>query len=146
MDIAGLDRAGFVKMKNQLEMLYGINQEKRMEYKAQPEKYFESEGDLHAYIKEIQAVAAFPDSIGLFIDSGCPEVLLAILDHQNTDVCLECVTLLVELTDEDIAAQLPDAIFALQGLLVDNSVWNQLLRLMNESLAEIKGKKSQDAD
>ena len=91
-------------MKDNLERLFGVNQEMRIEFKDQPDKYFQSEGDLHAYIKEIQAIAAFPDKVGLFVESGCPEILIAILDHQNNDVCIECIILLVELTDEEIAA------------------------------------------
>jgi len=49
-------------------------------------------------------IAALPEQVGLFVQSGLPEALLAILDHQNSDICLECITLLVELTDEEIAA------------------------------------------
>lgn len=91
-------------MRDHLEALFGANQEMRTEHKDKPDRYFQSEGDLHEYVKEIQAVAAFPDQVGLFVESGCPEVLLSILDHQNTDICHECIVLLVELTDEEIAA------------------------------------------
>jgi len=83
-------------------------------------------------------VAAFPEQIGLFIQSRCPEVLLAVLDHQNVDICLEAVTLLVELTDEDMASQQPDAIVKLQQTLIENSVWTVLLKIITMSLNEIK--------
>jgi hypothetical protein len=104
VDLSRLHKQGFVKLKDQLEELFSANLEKRMEHKREPEKYFESEGDLHAFLKEIQAIAALPEQVDLFVRSGLPETFLAVLDHQNSDICLECVTLLVELTDEEIAA------------------------------------------
>ena len=68
-------------MKETLDGLFEANQLKRLEHAKSPESYFESEGDLHAFLKEMQSVAAFPEKIGLFVAAGCVESLLAVLDH-----------------------------------------------------------------
>jgi hypothetical protein len=68
-------------MKETLDSLFEANQLKRLEHAKDPESYFESEGDLHAFLKEMQSVAAFPEKIALFLGAGCVESLLAILDH-----------------------------------------------------------------
>lgn len=81
MDVANLDKAGFTKMKETLDGLFEANQLKRLENTKNPECYFESEGDLHAFLKEMQSVAAFPEKVGLFVAAGCVESLLAVLDH-----------------------------------------------------------------
>lgn len=52
-----------------------------MEHPREPEKYFESEGNLHALLKEIQAVAAYPEKVDAFVQAGFPESLLAVLEH-----------------------------------------------------------------
>ena len=77
----------------------------------------------------MQAVAAFPEKVGLFVEAGCTESLLTVLDHQNIDICLESVILLVELTDEEIANAQTIAIQKLLNTLIDNSVWNVLLKV-----------------
>lgn len=81
MDVNNLDKAGFIKIKETLDELFEANQLKRLEHAKDPEAYFESEGNLHAFLKEMQSVAAFPEKIGLFLAAGCGESLLAVLDH-----------------------------------------------------------------
>jgi len=40
-------------MRDNLESLFDKNQQMRMEFAKEPEKYFETDGDLHAFLKDI---------------------------------------------------------------------------------------------
>jgi beta-catenin-like protein 1 len=107
-------------MVTQLDSLFQTNQEQRLEHSKNPQQYFESESNLHAHLKDLQAVAAYPDQIPHFVDAGAAESLLAVLDHQNQDVCLEAISLLVELTDEEISVASPEAINKLCEVMIEN--------------------------
>jgi len=53
----------------------------------------------------MQSIAAYPDQIPQFVELGIAEHLLPVLEHQNVDICIESITLLVELTDEEMATE-----------------------------------------
>ena len=53
LDVTRLDAQGFGKMRDNLESLFDKNQQMRMEFAKEPEKYFETDGDLHAFLKDI---------------------------------------------------------------------------------------------
>ncbi|XP_068628538.1 beta-catenin-like protein 1 [Battus philenor] len=78
------------------------NREMRIKFPDQPEKFMESEIDLHQALQDLSAVATVPDQYPLLVELKCVNSLLELLSHDNTDISTKVVNLLQELTDVDI--------------------------------------------
>ncbi|KPJ13667.1 Beta-catenin-like protein 1 [Papilio machaon] len=78
------------------------NREMRIKFPDQPEKFMESEIDLHEALQDLSAVATVPDEYPLLVELKCINSLLELLSHDNTDISTKVVNLLQELTDVDI--------------------------------------------
>ncbi|CAK1599940.1 unnamed protein product [Parnassius mnemosyne] len=78
------------------------NREMRIKFPDQPEKFMESEIDLHEALQELSAVATVPDQYPLLVELKCISSLLELLSHDNTDISTKVVHLLQEFTDVDI--------------------------------------------
>lgn len=97
-----LDENGLRKMILLFEKRNLRNQEMRIKFPENPEKFMESEIDLHAVINELKAVATVPDLYPLMVELNAIPSLLELLAHQNTDISVVVIDLLQELTDVDI--------------------------------------------
>ncbi|CAH0600301.1 unnamed protein product [Chrysodeixis includens] len=78
------------------------NREMRIKFPDQPEKFMDSEIDLHEALQDLSAVATVPDQYPLLVSLKCVNSLLELLSHDNTDISTKVVHLLQELTDVDI--------------------------------------------
>lgn len=97
-----LDEAGLKKMMLLFEKRVLKNQEMRIKFGDQPEKFMDSEIDLHEVIQQLHVVSTCPDLYPLVVElNGIPS-LLELLAHPNTDISVSVVDLLQELTDIDI--------------------------------------------
>ena len=124
------DKNSIKRMINQLRQKLNQNQEQRLKYASNPEEFMDSEAALHSSLKEIQVISAFPQYLTDFVKSEGVEALLEVLDHQNPDIIIESVTLLVELTDEDLLSQQQDS--QVVEKLIKNEVWNFLIRILSK--------------
>lgn len=124
-----LDDASLKKILLLFEKRVLKNQEMRIKFPDNPEKFMESEIELNDVIQELHAVATVPDLYSLLVELNGVSSLLELLSHQNTDVSVAVVDLLQELTDVDILHESLDGaetlIEALRnqqaaGLLVQN--------------------------
>jgi len=78
------------------------NQLSRVKYFDTPEKFMESEFDLHAAFEAFHALVTSPNlnhTYSLLVEQGMYSVLEELLVHENPDVAISCVRLLQELTD-----------------------------------------------
>ncbi|XP_055301947.1 beta-catenin-like protein 1 [Sitodiplosis mosellana] len=102
-DYETLDENGLRKMVLLFEKRNLRNQEMRIKFPDNPEKFMESEIELHAVINDLKVVATVPDLYPLLVDplNAIPS-LLELLAHQNTDISVAVIDLLQELTDVDI--------------------------------------------
>lgn len=109
-DAAGeiLDEGGLRKMILLFEKRNLRNQEMRIKFPDAPEKFMESEVELHTMIEEMKVVATVPDLYPLLVDLNAIPSLLELLAHQNTDISVAVVDLLQELTDADILHESPE--------------------------------------
>lgn len=109
-DAAGdvLDEGGLRKMILLFEKRNLRNQEMRIKFPDAPEKFMESEVELHSMIEELKAVATVPDLYPILVDLNAIPSLLELLAHQNTDISVAVVDLLQELTDVDILHESAD--------------------------------------
>lgn len=103
-----LDEGGLRKMILLFEKRNLRNQEMRIKFPDAPEKFMESEVDLHTMIEDLKAVATVPDLYPILVDLNAIPSLLELLAHQNTDISVAVVDLLQELTDVDILHESAD--------------------------------------
>ncbi|KAI8045371.1 hypothetical protein M5D96_001551 [Drosophila gunungcola] len=81
------------------------NQEMRIKFADSPEKFMDSELELHTVIQELKGVATVPDLYPLLVELHGLHSLLELLAHQNTDIAVAVVDLLQEVTDVDILGE-----------------------------------------
>uniref|UniRef100_A0A182P2K2 Beta-catenin-like protein 1 N-terminal domain-containing protein n=1 Tax=Anopheles epiroticus TaxID=199890 RepID=A0A182P2K2_9DIPT len=124
-----LDEGGLKRMLLLFEKRVLKNQEMRIKFPDNAEKFMESEIELNDAIQELHAVATVPDLYPLLVELNGVASLLDLLSHQNSDISVAVVNLLQELTDVDILHESLDGtetlIEALRnqqaaGLLVQN--------------------------
>ncbi|KAI1136263.1 DUF1716-domain-containing protein [Hypoxylon sp. FL0543] len=104
------------------------NAELRAKFEDQPQKFISSEADLDADIKALSILSEHPDLYPEFAKLGSAGSLVGLLAHENTDIAIDAVEIINELTDEEVAAEddqwnaLVDAFLEadLLGLLVSN--------------------------
>lgn len=97
-----LDEAGLKKMLLVFEKRVLKNQEMRIKFPENPEKFMESELELHEIIRQLQNVSTVPDLYPLVIQLNAIPSLLELLAHQNTDISGAIINLIQEMTDVDI--------------------------------------------
>ncbi|KAI1372589.1 DUF1716-domain-containing protein [Hypoxylon crocopeplum] len=104
------------------------NAELRAKFEDEPQKFIASEADLDADIKALSILSEHPELYPEFAKIGSVASLVGLLAHENTDIAIDAVEIINELTDEDVAADddqwnaLVDALLEadLLGLLVSN--------------------------
>jgi beta-catenin-like protein 1 len=105
-------------------------------------RFMASEADLDADIKGLSILSEYPGLYAEFAKLGCVASLVSLLAHENTDIAIDAIEVLGELTDEDVEAEesqwrtLVDAM--LEADVVDLLVQN-LERLDEESEADRAG-------
>ncbi|CAJ2502955.1 Uu.00g103490.m01.CDS01 [Anthostomella pinea] len=123
-----IDSAWLRKTALNFEKRISRNAEQRAKYEDAPQKFIASEAELDADIKALSILSEHPDLYAEFARLGCVGSLVGLLAHENTDVAIDAVEIINELTEEDVAAAdaqwdaLVDALLAadLLGLLVSN--------------------------
>lgn len=85
----------------QLERKLTINQQQRVQFASAPEKFAESELDLHEHIAKVRDLSTAPDLYDDFLKFEGPKIIIACLAHVNTDIVLVVLDLLNILTDPE---------------------------------------------
>ncbi|KAL6081041.1 hypothetical protein STEG23_004679, partial [Scotinomys teguina] len=89
-----LDESSVKKMILTFEKRSYKNQELRIKFPDNPEKFMESELDLNDIIQEMHVVATMPDLYHLLVELSAVQSLLGLLGHDNTDILQICPFLL----------------------------------------------------
>ena len=129
------------KMLNQFEKKVSKNQEMRIKFCENPEKFMDSEIELNAAIQELQVVSTRPDLYPYLFDSNCLSQLLALLGHENIDICAATVALLQELTDLD-----EEQAMANMKQLVNHLCDNQIVSLLVSNLERFDEKNKDESE
>ena len=66
-----------------------------------------SEADLDADIKALSILSEHPVLYEEFAQLGCVSSLVSLLSHENTDIAIDAIEIISELTDEDVEAEEP---------------------------------------
>jgi len=64
-----------------------------------------SEADLDADIKALSILSEHPNLYDEFAQLGCISSLVSLLSHENTDIAIDAIEIISELTDEDVEAE-----------------------------------------
>lgn len=64
-----------------------------------------SEADLDADIKALSILSEHPELYEEFAKLGCVASLVSLLSHENTDIAIDTIEIINELTDEDVEAE-----------------------------------------
>jgi beta-catenin-like protein 1 len=64
-----------------------------------------SEADLDAEIKSLSILSEHPELYDEFVKLGSVKSLVSLLFHENSDIAIDAIQIISELTDEDVAAE-----------------------------------------
>ena len=137
-----IDAAWLRKTVLNLEKRITKNAELRAKHEDDPQKFISSEADLDDDIKSLSVLSEYPALYPELVKLGSVASLVGLLAHDNTDIAIDVMELIGELTDEDVSATdedwnaLVDALLEsdLIGLLVSN-----LSRLNEDDEADRNG-------
>lgn len=125
IDDAAIKRMALVFEKRALR-----NREMRIKFPDSPEKFMESEVELHQIIQEMHLVSTVPDLYPLLVELQMIPSILELLSHENTDIAVGVIDLLQELTDVDILHESQEG----ADTLIDNLLEQQICALLVQNL------------
>ncbi|XP_015684735.1 beta-catenin-like protein 1, partial [Protobothrops mucrosquamatus] len=137
-----LDESSVKKMILTFEKRSYKNQELRIKFPDNPEKFMESELDLNDIIQEMHVVATMPDLYHLLVELNAVHSLLGLLGHDNTDVAIAVVDLLQELTDIDTLHESEEG----AEVLIDALVEGQVVALLVQNLERLDEGVKEESD
>ncbi|GAM19417.1 hypothetical protein SAMD00019534_025920 [Acytostelium subglobosum LB1] len=123
-----LNPATLKKLVLTFEKKYNINQEMRIKYADNPERFMTSEIELDDEIKKLQIVATAPELYPLFVKLGVITSLGSLLLHDNVDIVIDIVDLFHELTEQETPND--DQTLALTNSLIENGVVETLVTVL----------------
>lgn len=85
-----------------LEKHLTSNGQLRLRYATDPQKFMDSEYELHKQIKEFAFMTEYPEYYRQFTESNGMNLLAKTLMHENTDIGAATIELLSEITDADV--------------------------------------------
>lgn len=96
-----LDESAVKRMVLMLEKRCLRNREMRIKFPDTPEKFMESELELHQILQELHTIATVPDLYPLFVELQAIPSILELLSHENTDIAVGVVDLLYVSNNRD---------------------------------------------
>lgn len=115
------------------------NAELRAKFEDDPTRFIGSEADLDADVKALSILAEHPDLYPEFARLGCVASLVGLLAHENSDIAIDVLELLNELTDEDVPAEDEQ-----WNALVDACLEADLLGLLFSNMERLDEKEEPD--
>ncbi|XP_065828455.1 beta-catenin-like protein 1 [Oscarella lobularis] len=118
------------------------NQEMRIKFPDNPEKFMESELELHTGLEELHAIATVPELYPLVVNLNAVTSLLGLLTHENSDIAIAVIDLIQELTDVDALTESEEGAQELIDTLVDG----QVIALLVQNLQRLDETIKEDSD
>jgi beta-catenin-like protein 1 len=109
------------------------NLEARMKYVDHPDKFADSELELHEELVRLKALAGAPELYPELVHLNTIPSIVGLLTHENTDIAVDVVGLVQDLTDEDVVEDSDEG----AQVLVDALVENNALELLVQNLARL---------
>ncbi|XP_018320505.1 beta-catenin-like protein 1 [Agrilus planipennis] len=118
------------------------NREMRIKFPDAPEKFMESEVELHEILQEMRVLSTAPDYYPLLVKLRIVPSILELLSHDNSDVAVAALDLLQELTDIDILNESEEGAEA----LIDALFEHQVIALLVQNLERLDEAVKEEAD
>ncbi|KAH0543002.1 hypothetical protein FGG08_002610 [Glutinoglossum americanum] len=134
-----IDSVWLRKMALSFEKRISQNAELRAKFEDAPEKFMSSEADLNADIKALSILSEHSGLYAEFAKLGCVNSLVTLLSHENTDITIDVVEVIAELTDEDVEAGQEQ-----WGALVNAMLEADLLDLLTQNLSRFNESNESD--
>ncbi|KAK2798178.1 hypothetical protein FQN51_007864 [Onygenales sp. PD_10] len=139
-----IDAAWLRRLALNFEKRISKNAELRAKFESEPQnpgriRFMASEADLDADIKSLSILSEHPELYDEFANLGCVGSLVSLLSHENTDIAIDAIEILGELTDEDVEAEQEQ-----WDVLVAAMLEADLIQLLGQNLARLD--ESIDAD
>lgn len=128
-----LDLRAMKKLVLSFERRLRDNLEARMKHPDAPDRFADSEVELHDEINRLRILAGAPELYPDLVSLNSVPSLVGLLGHDNTDIAIDAVSLLLDLTDEDVLEDNDDPARALVDALVDNNA----LELLVQNIARL---------
>lgn len=109
------------------------NIEARLKYPDQPEKFADTEVDLHEEFEKLKVLAGGPELYPDLVNLNVIPSILGLLSHDNSDIAIDVVHLLQDLTDEDVLEDNDEP----ARVLVDSLIENNVLELLVQNLQRL---------
>ncbi|KAK8029929.1 hypothetical protein PG993_011220 [Apiospora rasikravindrae] len=122
------------------EKLVSRNAQQRAKFPDDPAKFIQSEADLDGEIKALSILTEHADLYPEFARLGCTGTLVSLLAHENSDISVDVLEILNELTDNDDV----DASQEQWNSLVDAALEADLLGLLGSNLERLDEKEEVD--
>ncbi|KAJ9316054.1 hypothetical protein DTO271D3_3630 [Paecilomyces variotii] len=100
-----IDSAWVRRLALNFEKRISKNAELRAKYENDPQKFMASEADLDSDIKSLSILSEHPELYDEFAKLGSAASLVSLLTHDNTDIAIDAIQIISELTDEDVEAE-----------------------------------------
>ncbi|KAL8909925.1 MAG: hypothetical protein Q9171_004781 [Xanthocarpia ochracea] len=100
-----IDASWLRKVALNFERRISKNSELRAKFENDPQKFMGSEADLDADVKALSILSDHPELYGEFAKLGCVASLVSLLAHENTDIAIDAIEIINELTDQDVEAE-----------------------------------------
>lgn len=121
-----IDGAWLRRTALNLEKLITKNSELRSRFEDQPHKFIDSEADLDAEIKNLSLLAESSELYGEFVKLGTAGSLVSLLTHENSDIAIDAIEIIGELTDDDVVTE-TEQWDTLVGALIDSDLLSLLV-------------------
>ncbi|KAK4409464.1 Beta-catenin-like protein 1 [Sesamum angolense] len=105
----------------------------RLKYPDNPDKFAESELELHDELQKLKILAGAPELYPDLVSLGTVNSITGLLNHDNTDIAIDAVTLLQDLTDADVIEDNDEP----AQVLVDALIENNAVELLVQNLARL---------
>jgi beta-catenin-like protein 1 len=139
-EVDTLDIQGLKMMLLSFEKKINKNQLMRVKFADSPEKYMESEIELSEELQRLHVIAAAPELYPQLVAADAVTSMLGLLTHENTDISIESIALLNELTDPETLTETEEAL-----CIVDALIENQALELLVQNLSRLDENEEEDA-
>lgn len=141
-EVEALDVGSLKRMLLMFEKKVTKNQEMRIKYPDNPEKFMDSELDLNDEVQKLHVVATVPHLYQHIVDVNAVGTILGLLSHENSDISIAVIDLLQELTDVDTLNESEDGATALIDALLDG----QVIALLVQNLDRLDENVKEDSD
>uniref|UniRef100_A0AAY4AUC7 Beta-catenin-like protein 1 n=1 Tax=Denticeps clupeoides TaxID=299321 RepID=A0AAY4AUC7_9TELE len=136
-EVEPVDESSVKKMILTFEKRSYKNQELRIKFPDNPEKFMEAELDLNDILQEMHVIATMPDLYHLLVELNAIHSLLGLLSHENSDILYYS-----ELTDIDTLHESEEG----AEVLIDALVSGQIVALLVQNMERLDEQVKEEAD